>query len=65
MTGLLYPFATVAQRRFAARAVLVAGMLFLLSAAVPVFKGQESDTAFLAVGIALLLVGAGIARRAR
>lgn len=55
----------MARRTFAGRAFLIAGMLFLLSAAVPVFKGQESDNALLAVGIALLIVGAGIARKAR
>jgi LPXTG-motif cell wall-anchored protein len=53
------------KRLFAARAFLVAGLLFLLSAAVPVFRGQRSNTAYLAAGIALLLIGAGVARRAR
>lgn len=52
------------KRQFAARAFLAAGLLFLLSAAVPVFRGQQSNTAFLTAGIALLLIGAGIARKA-
>lgn len=53
------------KRQFAARALLAAGLLFLLSAAVPVFRGEHSNTAYLVVGIALLLIGAGIARKAR
>jgi hypothetical protein len=52
------------NRRFAARAFLASGLLFLLSAAVPVFRGQRSNTAYLVVGIALLLIGAGMARKA-
>ena len=53
------------KRQFVARAFLVAGVLFVLSAALPVFRGQPSNTAYLAVGIALWLIGAGVARKAR
>jgi hypothetical protein len=52
------------KRRFAARAFVLGGMAFLVAAAVPVFRGEHSNTAFLAVGVAWFVIGLGMARRA-
>lgn len=55
----------MAKAKFASRAFLIAAMLFLVSAAMPVFRGQPSNNAFLAVGIVLFITGAGLARKGR
>jgi len=53
------------QRKFAARLLIIAGMLFLLAAVVPVFRGQPSNSTFTAVGAALFVIGLAAAKKSR
>lgn len=53
------------QRKFAARMFILAGMVFLLAAVVPVFRGQPSKMTFTTVGIAFFAIGLGAAKKSR
>ncbi len=55
--------ALMAQSKFTARLLVIAGMLFLLAAVVPVFRGQRSNTVFTAVGVALFVIGLATAKK--
>lgn len=44
---------------------LIAGILFLIAAIIPFVGGETVRVSFFVIGIALLLVGAAIARKQR
>ena len=51
------------QRKLVAWTFVLAGMVFLVTGAMPLFRGQRGNLLNLALAIALLLIGAAIARK--
>jgi uncharacterized membrane protein HdeD (DUF308 family) len=45
--------------------VLIAGILFLIAALIPLVEGETVKVSFFVIGIALLVVGTAIARKRR
>lgn len=53
----------MAQSRFAALGFVLAGVLFLIGGVLPYLRGGNLNPAFVAVGAAFLVLGAGLARK--
>ena len=44
---------------------IIGGILFLIAALVPLASGRTLNVTFFVIGIAFLIIGAGIARKSR